>query len=162
MAFPLAFAGIPIYLHAPDFYASEFGVSLTTLGAILLLLRIIDAIQDPLIGHFSDRLPVWRRQILLVGVCMLAGGFWMIFHPSASMVIAWFAIAVFICTTGFSIVSINFQALGGLWHASESQRTKITGLREGIGLLGLLAARPFFAKAGTLQQMHVFSSSEKS
>ena len=31
-----------------------------------------------------------------------------------------------------------------------------------VALLGLLAARPFFAKAGTLQQMHVFSSSEKS
>ncbi len=36
---------------------------------------------------------------------------------------------------------------------------------SGIGivvLLGLLAAQPFFAKPGPLQQMHVFSGSEKS
>lgn len=140
LAFPLAFAGIPIYLHAPDFYADEFGASLATLGATLLLLRIVDAVQDPLIGRYSDRFNEWRLVTILVGVCMLAAGFWMIFHPLTSMLVLWFAISVFVCTTGFSIVSINFQALGGLWHADKDERTKITTWREGIGLVGLLAA----------------------
>ena len=84
LAFPLAFAGIPIYLHAPDFYASELGVPLTTLGATLLLLRIIDAVQDPWIGRTSDLFSRWRRQIMALGIAMLGGGFWMIFHPIAT------------------------------------------------------------------------------
>nr|MCH9704551.1 MFS transporter [Pseudomonadota bacterium] len=46
LAMPLAFAGIPLYLHAPDFYATEFGISLASLGFVLLALRCIDAIQD--------------------------------------------------------------------------------------------------------------------
>ena len=140
LAFPLAFAGIPIYLHAPDFYADEFGASLATLGATLLLLRIVDAVQDPLIGRYSDRFNERRLAIIFIGVCLLATGFWMIFHPLTSMLVLWFAISVFVCTTGFSIVSINFQALGGLWHADKDERTKITSWREGIGLVGLLAA----------------------
>ena len=55
LAFPIAFAGIPIYIHAPDFYSATLGVSLATLGVTLLVLRIIDALQDPLIGYLSDK-----------------------------------------------------------------------------------------------------------
>lgn len=140
MAVPLSFAGLPIYLHAPDFYASELGVSLVTLGLVLLVLRVVDAVQDPIIGVLSDRWRGHRRTIILFGVALLAVGFWMIFHPATDLVIAWFAAAIFICTTGYSVVAINFQALGGLWHAEEHQRTLITGWREGLGLVGLLAA----------------------
>ena len=50
LAIPLAVAGLPIYLHAPDFYARELLLSLTAIGASLLVLRILDAVQNPLIG----------------------------------------------------------------------------------------------------------------
>ncbi|WP_417686402.1 MFS transporter [Roseibium sp.] len=140
MAFPLAFAGLPIYLHAPEFYASTLGQSLTSLGLALLALRVVDALQDPLIGSLSDRYHTHRRGIIIAGALMLGGGFWMLFHPAPTCRLAWFSLAVFVCTTGFSIVSINLQALGGIWVATETDRTKITGWREGFGLLGLLTA----------------------
>nr|WP_286175646.1 MFS transporter [Labrenzia sp. CE80] len=140
MALPLAFAGLPIYLHAPDFYAGTLGQSLTSLGILLLALRAVDAIQDPLIGSLSDRYHQHRTLFLVLGVMMLGGGFWMLFHPRLSTPLAWFAMAVFICTTGFSIVSINLQTLGGIWQVSEHQRTRITSWREALGLLGLLTA----------------------
>lgn len=140
MALPLAFAGLPVYLHAPDFYATDLGVSLTALGLVLLVLRLIDAVQDPLIGSWSDRWSNHRPAILTVGALMLAGGFWMVFTPLVSAPLTWFAIAVLLCTTGFSVVSINLQALGGLWHATDADRTRIAGWREGLGLLGLLLA----------------------
>ncbi|WP_289034452.1 MFS transporter [uncultured Roseibium sp.] len=140
MALPLAFAGLPIYLHAPDFYAGTLGQSLTSLGLLLLALRAVDAIQDPLIGSLSDRYHQHRALILVLGVMMLGGGFWMLFHPHLSTPLTWFAMAMFICTTGFSIVSINLQTLGGIWQVSEHQRTRITSWREALGLLGLLTA----------------------
>ncbi|MEJ8472643.1 MFS transporter [Roseibium algae] len=140
MGFPLAFAGLPVYLHAPDFYATVLGQSLTSLGLVLLALRIIDAVQDPLIGSLSDRFHGQRSIILVLGVIMLGAGFWMIFHPLESNPLTWFASAVFICTTGFSIVSINLQTLGGIWRASQNDRTKITSWREAFGLFGLLVA----------------------
>jgi Na+/melibiose symporter-like transporter len=140
MAFPLAFAGLPVYLHAPDFYASELNVPLAAIGTALLILRFVDAVQDPLIGYYSDRFSAKRGWIVIVGAVLLGLGFWMIFHPKTGSQLGWFSLSVFICTTGFSVVSINIQALGGLWQAAPHQRTLITGWREAIGLVGLLAA----------------------
>ena len=143
LALPLAFAGLPVYLHAPDFYATSYGVSLASLGIVLLGLRIVDAVQDPLIGAFSDAFAARRKMILLAGAFMLLAGFAGLFNPPALPVgghLAWFAVNVFICTTGFSILSINYQALGGIWPASSSDRTRITGTREALGLVGILMA----------------------
>ncbi|WP_417691492.1 MFS transporter [Roseibium sp.] len=140
MAFPLAFAGLPIYLHAPDFYATALGVPLTTLGLVLLVLRLIDAVQDPLIGLIGDRYPQHRQLLLLSGVVGLGAGLTMLFHPLHSAPITWFALSVLLCTTGFSIVTIFLQTLGGLWDVAEVERSRITSWREAIGLLGLLTA----------------------
>jgi len=140
MAFPLAFAGLPIYLHAPDFYAVTMQQSVVALGTVLLLLRMVDALQDPLIGSLSDRFHRQRSLIIIFGTILLGGGFWMLFHPATALPLVWFAFSVLICTTGFSIVTINFQALGGLWRASSADRTRITASREAFGLIGLLVA----------------------
>ncbi|MEM9632606.1 MAG: MFS transporter [Pseudomonadota bacterium] len=151
MAFPLAFAGLPIYLHAPDFYAVTQQVPLAVLGSVLLALRLIDAIQDPFIGSLSDRFHRYRSGIVIAGAILLGTGFWMLFHPVQQATVAWFAASVLICTTGFSVVSINFQTLGGLWLTSSAERTRITASREAVGLLGLLVAAitpPLLARAG--------------
>ncbi|MBC6445260.1 MAG: MFS transporter [Alphaproteobacteria bacterium GM202ARS2] len=140
LAFPLTCAGLPIYVHAPALYATELGVSLTTIGLLLLILRIVDAVQDPWIGSLSDRWHAQRHWVMAVGIGLLGGGFWMVFHPLIATPVVWFGVAILLCTTGFSIVSINVQALGGLWRASTLERTRITSWREAIGLLGLLWA----------------------
>ena len=143
LALPLAFAGLPVYLHAPDFYATTYGLSLAALGAVLLGLRVVDAVQDPLIGAFSDAFAHRRKSILLAGAFLLLAGFAGLFNPpvlSGTVYLAWFAVNVFVCTTGFSIMSINYQALGALWPASSPDRTRITGTREALGLVGILAA----------------------
>ena len=54
--------------------------------------------------------------------------------------LAWFGVCVLVCTTGYSIVLIYYQALGGLWNVPSSERSKVTGVREGFGLLGVLSA----------------------
>jgi len=144
VALPLTFAGLPIYIHAPDFYAVDLNLPLTTIGIVLLLLRCVDALQDPLIGMLSDRYFHYRRAIVVCGALLLALGFWWLFHPPAAATfwlgLSWLACSVFICTTGFSIVSINVQAAGSLWPVDAQQRTQIAATREAIGLLGLLLA----------------------
>lgn len=154
LALPLAFAGLPVYLHAPDFYATSFGLPLAALGGVLLALRAVDAVQDPLIGVLSDRFAARRKAILLAGGFLLMAGFAGLFNPPGSLgatapgaatgtapgTLIWFALNVFVCTTGFSIVTINYQALGGLWRASPGGRTRITAMREALGLVGILAA----------------------
>ena len=98
LALPLAFAGLPVYLHAPDFYATAHGLSLAALGTVLLGLRAVDAVQDPLIGAFSDALAHRRKTILLAGAFLLLAGFAGLFNPpalSGAGYLAWFAANVF-------------------------------------------------------------------
>jgi Na+/melibiose symporter-like transporter len=71
LAMPLAFAGMPLYIHAPDYYATHYGVSLSLMGFILLALRFVDAIQDPLIGLLSDRFSSKRYPIMLAAAILV-------------------------------------------------------------------------------------------
>ena len=140
LALPLAFVGLPIYVHAPDFYVNNFNLSLTSIGVVLILLRLLDAVQDPLIGSLSDQFYKKRKTILLLGLSLMGSGYWMLFHPVQAFLLPWFIASILVCTTGFSIVSINFQTLGALWKTNECGRTRITSWREAFGLFGLLAA----------------------
>ena len=145
LALPLSFAGLPLYLHAPDFYATALLQPIAVLGTVLLALRVVDAFQDPLIGALSDRYSAYRLEIVFAGTVLLLVGFAGLFNPAVSplpdgLTLVWFALCVFLCTTGFSIVTINYQALGGLWDVPLRDRTKVTGIREAFGLLGVLTA----------------------
>jgi GPH family glycoside/pentoside/hexuronide:cation symporter len=139
-AMPLAFAGMPLYVHAPDYYATNFGVSLSIMGIALLLLRFFDAVQDPLIGYFSDKFQKQRIFVIISSAAMLVVSFAMLFQPKQEYALFWFCIFMLLATTAFSILSINLNALGGLWSKDKSQQTRITGYREGFGLIGLLLA----------------------
>jgi len=79
LAFPLAFAGLPLYIHAPDFYNRHLGLGLGTIGIILLVVRLFDAVQDPVIGYLSDRHASSRHIIMAVGVCALTVGLFALF-----------------------------------------------------------------------------------
>ena len=140
LSFPLLFVGLSLYVFAPEFYTTQYGVSLTTIGAILLVLRVIDGVQDLWIGYLSDRYHRHRPLIMIIGALILGVGFWWVFHPSPQMPLFSFCLGILLSVTGFSILSINYKALGALWRADESERTRITSWREAVGLLGLLSA----------------------
>ena len=142
LALPVAFAGLPLYVHAPDFYSRHFGLGLGLIGIILLVVRLFDAIQDPIIGYFSDRYSARRRHILFSGVILLSFGLCALFFgPQWSVITAvWFAGSMLLATTGFSIVVINLNMIGGFWSADKHQRTRIAGWRESFTLFGLLIA----------------------
>jgi len=138
--FTIAFGSLPIYLHSPEFYSSEFQISITQIGFTLLALRLIDAFQDPLIGYLSDIYSKSRPLIIILGVVTMGIGLFMLFNPITNPNIVWFGFSVFIASTGFSIAAINYQAVGGLWKSSSSEKTIITSWREAFALIGILTA----------------------
>lgn len=141
LALPVAFAGFPIYVLAPDYYASQFGVSLSSLASVLLFLRLIDGLQDPFIGAVSDYLHDKRFSIILLAAILLSVSFWFLFHPLETIwMLFWFALTVFFVSTAYSILVINITALGGIWSCSSHQRTRVAMYREAFALVGLLFA----------------------
>lgn len=140
LALPLAFGGIPLYLYAPDFYATEMGLSLATLGSVLLALRFFDAISDPLWGWLTDHFSN-RRNLLLnsaFGAYLL--GFVALFNPIDGAGVIWFSAAVLLATGGYSLLAIQLNSLGASWSSDERELVQINGSREAFGLLGLIVA----------------------
>lgn len=142
IALPLAFAGLPLYIYAPDFYVRDLGLNLGLIGVILLVIRLFDAFQDPLIGYISDKHAPKRLEIITWGAIFLITGMAALFYgPQYEIPAApWFAISMILATTGFSIVTININMIGGFWHSASTQRTRISAWREGFALVGLLVA----------------------
>ena len=142
IALPLSFAGLPLYIHMPDFYATEFGINLGVLGTILLAIRLFDAVQDPFIGYLSDQKPHQRGAILVTGAGFLTIGLagLCMGPPAGIWTSTWFALSMILATTGYSVVSINITMLGGFWQPQDAQKARISAWREGFGLLGLLIA----------------------
>lgn len=142
LGLPLAFAALPIYVHVPQFYADTAGLDLTLLGAIFLAARLLDALIDPWLGSLADRM---RRQTLLVlGLMPMMLGFVALFHPpvlwSAAWNVAWLIGALMLTYLGFSAASIAYQAWGADLGPDATTRTRLTGAREALGLVGLILA----------------------
>ena len=150
LAFPLAFAGLPLYIHAPDFYVTGQGVSLALMGAILLVLRIFDAVQDPFIGYLCDRYAHVRGAITIGALTAMAGAFLMLYHPPQSLTAAWFAVSVAIATLAFSVLAISMNAAGSLWSRDTKEKTAITSVRESYGIAGLFLATIFPAAIASI------------
>jgi len=142
LALPLAFAGLPLYVHAPDFYIRDLGLNIGLIGVILLVIRLFDAIQDPVIGYISDKHAERRFSIVAGGAAMLVSGMAAMFYGPQFGVSAavWFSLSMILATTGFSIVTINLNMIGGFWHDEPGQRTRISAWREAFSLVGLLIA----------------------
>jgi glycoside/pentoside/hexuronide:cation symporter, GPH family len=151
LGLPLAFVALPLYVILPNHYAREFGAPLAALGAVLLGARLIDAVLDPWIGRWCDRLFARSTRAVLtaaaVASVVLALGLWGLLFPppavrSAGMaaLLGWAGVVMAITYTAFSVVSVAHQAWGARLGGSEAQRSRVVAWREGLALVGVLLA----------------------
>ena len=140
LAVPIAFAGFPLYVLAPDFYATTHGVSLGVLGMLLLALRVFDAVQDPLIGALSDRYRKYTGRVMGTAALVLPVAIYGLFNALLISPAVWFALCIALAVTAYSVLSINLNTLGGLWTKNAQDKTRITAWRETAGLIGLVVA----------------------
>jgi Na+/melibiose symporter-like transporter len=138
LGLPLSFAALPIYAHIPHYYAAVAGMSLSALGAILLVTRLLDAGIDPCLGWLADRLP--RRGMLMLALPVFGAGFVALLNPPAVQAGWWLAGALMLTYLGYSAASVAYQAWGADIGATPQLRTRLTASREGFGLLGVMLA----------------------
>ncbi len=155
LGLPLAFVALPLYVVLPNHYASEFGIPLATLGALLLFARLLDAVADPLIGRWVDTLFL-RRSAVLLGVAALAAvlaalGFRGLFFPpvrEGAALLWWCAALLALTYLSYSVLAVLHQAWGARLGGGEAQRARIVSWREGLALVGVLVASVLPSVAG--------------
>lgn len=147
---PLAFLGLPLYMHLPKFYADHYGISLALIGSVLLFLRIGDAVVDPLIGALTDRFYKLQRVFLAVSLLVMCACFAALFTTPLLPPIIWFASLTMLLYFSYSVASIIFYASGLHLTNDYSERTRVSSWREGFALVGVLCA----AVLPTMLQKH--------
>lgn len=147
LGMPLAFVALPLYLQLPNHYARAFGVSLAALGLVLLAARVFDAVIDPWIGRWLDRLYARSpRRVLRVGAWsagVLALAFALMFAPPAgapTLVLAWLCVTLLVAYGAYSVLSVAHQSWGAMLGGDALARSRIVAWREGFGLAGVLVA----------------------
>lgn len=163
---PLAFVALPLYVLLPNHYASEFGVPLAWLGAVLLATRMLDAVVDPWIGRWADRLldrsahAAWVA--MAVAAVVLALGFRSLFFPlvpraDTTALLAWCAGLLLVTYLAYSVITVIHQAWGARLGGNERERARVVAWREGLALCGVLVASVLPSTAGLGATTSVFA-----
>lgn len=139
----LASAGLPLYIHAPKFYVDEFGVSLAALGAVLFGLRLLDVVQDPLLGRLAEAVRHHRAPAVGAALALIAGamiGLFAVAPPFNPLL--WFALMLTLVFSAFSFLTINFYAQGVTKadQLGENGHLRVARWRETGALLGVCVA----------------------
>ncbi|WP_022702383.1 MFS transporter [Pseudorhodobacter ferrugineus] len=148
----IASAGLPIYIHAPKFYVDEYGVSLVALGVVLFGLRLIDVVQDPVLGWLAERGRAHRRVMvagaaLVMGVAMLG----LFAVPPMLPPLWWFGITLAALFSAFSLLTICFYAQGVARAGTlQGGHLQLASWRESGALLGISVAAVAPAVLGLL------------
>ncbi|SLN71908.1 melibiose:sodium symporter [Roseovarius albus] len=143
-ALMLAAAGIPLYIHLPQFATTELGISLGVLGAILLGIRVIDLVQDPLLGWAIDRWPQAQLVFAILAALGLAIGFPLLFSLRAEADVVPKLISVLVLL--FSAYSLGMILLYGrsatLAKTPDAQSLMTVAAYREVGMLAgvILAA----------------------
>ena len=164
LGLPLAFVALPLYVSLPNHYATEYGVPLAMLGALLLGARLLDAVVDPFIGRWVDALfgvsaaRAW--QVAALAAIVLAAGFAGLFLPPLKngTALLWWCAAMLVATyLAYSVVTVVHQAWGARLGGDEPQRARVVAWREGLALAGVLLASVLPSLAGFTAMTAVFA-----
>lgn len=139
----LAILLLPPYVFLPAFYAQTMGLPLDWIGYIIVLGRVFDAFTDPIMGFVSDRTSsrFGRRKVwILAGLPVVALSVVALFMPPDGVTLAHFGVALFALSLGWTMMILPYNAWGAELSGDYHERTRIAGLREGMGLFGTLLA----------------------
>ncbi|CAD0184385.1 melibiose:sodium symporter [Ruegeria sp. THAF57] len=141
-ALMLAAAGIPLYIHLPRFAAVNLGIGLGVIGTVLLVIRLVDLVQDPLIGWAIDRWPRAQALFATLAALGLAVGFPLLFSlPDGAKL----SVLVSILILLFSAYSLGTILLYGrsatlAKHPEANELMTLAAYREGGQLAGVVLA----------------------
>ena len=162
-ALPLSLLALPVYVQVPQLYAGHLGMPLALVGTILLAARLLDAFADPLIGHWMDRVAPLKGHagFVLLSLPAMLAGYLALFNPPVtasedSMLALWFTVSLVLVYLGYSMAMIAHGSWGAGLTQHRGERARLTSIREGFALAGVMLASALPAIAGLQGLMFAF------
>lgn len=148
---PVSMSLFPVMVFIPKFYTSDIGVPLAIAGTIILAVRIFDVVTDPLFGYITDRFETpWGRRrmwIALATPIMMLSIYELFFPPEGAGTIH-MAIWMFLLSIATTMMIIPYYAWAAELSPDYNERSRITGWRSMMGVVGSFSAQA--APAGAL------------
>ncbi len=142
-ALAIAALGQPFYMFVPTLYARELALGVGAVGAVLLLVRVVDAVADLVAGRLSDRLRSRfgrRRPFVLLASPVAAVSAWMVLAPPEGAGLLWLGVWSLVASMAWAAIILPLNAWGAELATGYRERIAITAWREGATALGVIAA----------------------
>ena len=139
----LSMLGFMLATYLPTFFQKVTGLSLATIGLMFMLMRLWDAVIDPVIGSFSDRTKSKygrRKPWILAGTPLLLITLYFFCFPPANAGLVYVALTTFLFYIALTLVQIPYLSWGAELSRDYSERMRITGFREAATMAGVILA----------------------
>ncbi|MDF5716938.1 MAG: MFS transporter [Rhizonema sp. NSF051] len=148
------------------FFTNVAGIPAGLAGSILLIGKIWDAINDPIIGVLTDRTKSrrWGRRLpwLLYGAIPFGIFFflqWIVPHASGWMLFWYYVVIGVLSQTFFTVVNLPYTAMTPELTQDYDERTKLNSFRFafsiGGSILSLILTKVIFDRIADRQQQYV-------
>lgn len=154
------------------FYTQVLGLSGSLTGLAIFLSVVWDAISDPMVGAWSDRLKTrWGRRhpAMIIGALPLAASFVLIFSPAEFVqntqgpLFVWLLFCVLVMRTFLTIFYIPHKAMGAEISDDYIERSSIVNFRTNLGYIAGMGLPAFafimiFVDVDTIDGRLVYSN----
>lgn len=155
---------IPMYI-IQGIYAKYYGIALTSLAAIGLVSRLLDAVSDPLVGYWSDRYYVKygsRKPFIVIGGLGVLVCAYFIYLPPDQVSVLYCAIWFIAIYTAFTVFEIPHVSWPCDLSPDSSNRTRLFSYRVFANYCGLIVfygipLLPFFVSSEMTPDTLAFS-----
>lgn len=153
------------------FYTQVLGLSGSLTGLAIFISVLWDAISDPVVGSWSDRLKTrWGRRhpLMLIAALPLSLAFVMLFSPAEAVLntqwplFCWLLISVLLMRTFLTVFYIPQNAMGAEVTEDYAERSAIVNFRTNLGWIAGVAIPAvcltlIFTNAGEQDGRFIFS-----
>lgn len=131
-----------VLLYMLFFYTDVFGISATAVGTLFLVVRIFDAITDPIMGGIADRTRTkyGRYRPYLVWMCIPYGVLAVLAFTTPDLSdtgkLIYACVTYALLMTAYTAINIPYSALGGVMTNNPNERASLQSYRFMLAMVG--------------------------
>ena len=141
---PVMMSIFPVLVFIPKYYTSDLGVPLALASTIILAVRIVDVVTDPLCGCLCDRTNTrWgrRRPWVVAAAPVIMFAVYKLFLPPEDADGFYLGLWMLVMGVGTTMMLIPYYAWAAELSPDYNERSRITGVRSMMGVVGNFLAQ---------------------